>query len=46
MKKSIAEIFFNDYVVPNVFDNDRSAIRSRIDFIERNEARRTFLNIF
>ena len=28
------------------FDNDRSVIMSRIDNIERNEPRRSFLNIF
>ena len=36
----------NDYDVVDVFDNDRSAIMSRIDCIERNEPRRSFLNIF
>ena len=34
------------YDVVDVFDNDRSAIMSRIDYIERNEPRRSFLNIF
>jgi len=34
IRKNIAEIFFNDYDVNNVFDNDRSAISSRIDYVE------------
>ena len=43
---NVAEIFLNDYDVVDVFDNDRLAIMSRIDYIERNEPRRSFLNIF
>ena len=43
---NVARIFVNDYDVVDVFDNDRSAIISRIDYIERNEPRRSFLNIF
>ena len=39
-------IFLKDYDVVDVFDNDRSAIMSRIDYIERHEPRRSFLNIF
>ena len=31
IRKNIAEIFLNDYDVTNVFDNDKSAIMSRID---------------
>ena len=46
IRKNVAEIFLNDYDVIDVFDNDRSAIMSRIDYIERNEPRRSFLNIF
>ena len=33
IRKNIAEIFFNDYGVTNVFDNDRFAIITRIDLI-------------
>ena len=46
IRKNIAEIFLNDYDVTNVFDNDRSAIMSRIDYVDRNDPRRSFLNIF
>ena len=45
IRKNIAEIFFTDYDITNVFDNDRSAIMSSIDYVERNEQRRSFLNI-
>ena len=45
-RKNVAEIFLNDYDVVDVFDNDRWAIMSRIDYIERNEPCRSFLNIF
>ena len=31
IRKIIARIFFNDYDVSNVFNNDRSAIMFRID---------------
>ena len=46
IRKNVAEVFLNDYDVVYVFDNDRSAIMSRIDYIERNEPRRSDLNIF
>ena len=46
IRKNVAEIFLNDYDVVDVFDNDRSEIMSRIDYIERNEPRRSFFNIF
>ena len=46
IRKNIAKIFFNDYDVINVFDNDKFEIMSRIDYVERNEPRRSFLNIF
>ena len=46
MRKNITKIFFNDYNVTNLFNNDRSAIMYRIDYAERNESRRLFLNIF
>ena len=39
-RKYIAEIFFNDFGITNVLDDDRSAIMSRIDYIERHESRR------
>ena len=38
--KNITQIFVNDYDLTNVFDNDRSAIMSRIDYVEKNEPRR------
>ena len=38
--------YFTDYDVTNVFDNDRSAIMSSIDYVDRNEPRRSFFNIF
>ena len=37
---NIAEIFFNDHDVTNVFGYHRSAIMSRIDYFESNEPRR------
>ena len=46
IRQYVSEIFLNDYDVVDVFDNDKSAIMSRIDYIERNEPRRSFLNIF
>ena len=46
IRKNIAEIFVDDYDVTNVFDNDRSAIMSRTDYLERHEPRRSFQNIF
>ena len=46
IRKNVAELFLKDYDVVDVFDNDRSAIMSRIDYIERHEPRRSFLNIF
>ena len=46
IRKNVAEVFLNDYDIINVFDNDRSAIMSRIDYVERNEPRRSDLNIF
>ena len=46
IRKNVAEVFLKDYDVFDVFNNDRSAIVSRIDYIERNEPRRSFLNIF
>ena len=46
IRKNIAEIFFNDYDITTVFDNDRFAIMSRIDYVERNEPHRSFWNIF
>ena len=46
IQKNVAETFFNDYDVTNVFDNYRSAIMSRIDYVERNEPHLSFfLNI-
>ena len=46
IRKNIAEIFFNDYDITNVFDNDRSVIISRIDYVNRNKPRISFFNIF
>ena len=46
IRKNIPEISLNYYDVTNVFDNDRSAIMSWIYYVERTEARRSFLNIF
>ena len=48
IRKNIVDIFFNGYGVTNVFDNDRSApaVMSSIDYVERNEPRKSFLNIF
>ena len=40
IRKNIAEINFNYYDVTNVFDDDRSAIMSRIDCVERKEPHR------
>ena len=34
IKKVIADIFFNDCDVTNIFDNDRSVIISRIDNVK------------
>ena len=44
--KNIAEIFFKDYDVTKVFDNYRSAIISRIEYVEGNVPRRSFLIVF
>ena len=46
LRKNVAEVFPNYYDVPKVFDNDRSVIMSGINFVERNESNRSFLNIF
>ena len=43
IRKNTIEINFN---VTDAFDNDRFAIMSRIDYVERNESRRSFVNIF
>ena len=43
---TLTQIYCLSSVDYNVFDNDRSAIMSRIDYVERNEPRRSFLNIF
>ena len=40
IRQNIAEIFFNDFDVTIVFDNDGSAIMSRGDCVERNESSR------
>ena len=40
-RKNIAEILFNNYDVTDV-----SIIMSKIDYVERNEPRRYFFNIF
>ena len=40
VRKNVTEIFLDDYDVIDVFDNDRSAIMSRIDYVERHEPRR------
>ena len=46
ISKNIAEIFFNDYDDTNIYDNDRSVMLSRIDYFDRNEPCKSFLNIF
>ena len=38
-RKNIAEIFFNNYDFTDVIDNDRSAILSTFDYVQRNEPR-------
>ena len=35
IRKNVAEVFLKDYDVVDVFNNDRSAIMSRIDYVER-----------
>ena len=40
VRKNIAEILFHHYDVTNVYDNDRSALISRMNYHERNELRR------
>ena len=45
IRKNITEIYVNDYDVTNIFDNDKSAIMFRIEYVEKNEPRRSFLNI-
>ena len=42
----MVEIFMNNYDISNVFDNYRSAIMSRFNYVEKNKPRRSFLNIF
>ena len=39
-------IFFNDYGIPNTFNNDRSAIMFKINYVDRNEPVKSFLNVF
>ena len=47
IRKNITEIFLNDYMLLLLyFYNDRSDIMSRFDYVERNEPRRSSLNIF
>ena len=46
IRKNIADIFCNDYDIPNKVDKDWSAIMSMIDYVERNEPRRSFFNVF
>ena len=45
IKINIERIFKCDYDVEDVFDNCYDAILSRIDFIERNEPRSSYLNV-
>ena len=46
LRKNVAEIFLNDYDDFDVFDNGMSAIMlTAIDYIERNEPRKSFFNI-
>ena len=45
IKINIERIFKCDYDVEEVFDNFDKAILSRIDFIERNEPRSSYLNV-
>ena len=45
IKSNIERIFVSEYDVTDVFNNDADAILSRIDFVERNEPRMSFLNI-
>ena len=46
IQPNVAAIFLKDYDVVDVFNNDRSAIMSRIYYVKRNEPRIHFLNIF
>ena len=39
LRKYSADIFFNDFDTPNVLNNDRSAIMSRIEYFEKNVQR-------
>ena len=45
IKRNIERIFEIYYDVKEVFINEADAILSRIDFVERNEPRRSFLNV-
>ena len=45
IKINIERVFKCDYDVEDVFDNFYNAILSRIDFIERNEPRSSYLNV-
>ena len=45
IKMNIERIFKCDYDVEDVFENFDKAIISRIDFIERNEPRSSYLNV-
>ena len=45
IKINIERIFVSEYDVTDVFNNDADAIIARIDFVERNEPRMSFLNI-
>ena len=42
---NIERIFKCDYDVDDVFDNFDDAILSRVDFVERNEPRSSYLNV-
>ena len=44
IKKSVENIFLMKYNVNRVFDNDFNAVLSRIDYVQRNEPRSSYLN--
>ena len=45
IRTNIERIFRCDYDVEDVFNNVDDAILSRVDFVERNEPRSSYLNV-
>ena len=44
IRKNIADIFCNDYDIPNKVDKDWSVIMSMIDYVEKKKSLGSYLN--